>query len=92
MVYRGWKAVRRKGVFLRMTAMGKTADLIKSSTHMDVPSLWEKGTRTDWFFFCSSTGNVDSLTLHKMFLTAAHPPKGEKRKGSSLRQAIQPEL
>lgn len=33
-------------VFLWITAMGKTADLIKSTTHMDVPGLWEKGTLT----------------------------------------------
>lgn len=43
-----------------MTAMGKTADLIKSATHMDVPGLWEKGTRMDWFFFCHSTEKEDS--------------------------------
>jgi hypothetical protein len=71
--------VRRKGVFLRMTAVGKTADLIKSSTHMDVPSLWEKETLTDCFFFYSSAENVDSLTLHKIVFTASHPSQGEKK-------------
>lgn len=92
MAHRGLEDVRRKGVFLRMTAMGKTADLIKGATHMDAPGLWEKGTRTDWFFFCSSTEKVDSLTLHKLSLTASHPPLGGNEKNSSLRQTIKSRL
>jgi hypothetical protein len=46
---------------------------------MDVPSLWEKETLTDCFFFYSSAENVDSLTLHKIVFTASHPSQGEKK-------------
>lgn len=43
-MYGGLNDVYRKRVFLWITAMGKTADLIKSTTHVDVPRLWQKGT------------------------------------------------
>lgn len=43
-MYGGLNDVCRKRVFLWITAMGKTADLIKSTAHVDVPRLWEKGT------------------------------------------------
>lgn len=32
----------RQRMFARKIAIGKTADLIKSSTRMDVASLWER--------------------------------------------------
>lgn len=57
-VHQGSNDVYRKRVFLWITAMGETADLIKSTTHVDVPSLWEKGTLYNgWvskFFFSNS--------------------------------------
>lgn len=60
-MYGGLNDVYRKRVFLWITAMGKTADLIKSTIHVDVLRLWEKGTlTTGWvskfFFFNSAKG------------------------------------
>lgn len=60
-MYGGLNEVYRKRVFLWVTAIGETADLIKSTTHVDVPRLWEKGSlKTGWvsefFFFNSAEG------------------------------------
>ena len=64
---------------LWITAMGKTAHLIKSTTHVDVPSLWEKGTLTTsrvvLSFSSSIQQRVESLTMHKIFLTASMSPR-----------------
>lgn len=83
-VCRGSNDVSRKRVFLWMTAMGETADLIKSTTHVDVPSLWEKGTLTTAGFLSFSSSiqqRGDSLTMHKIFLAASlSSQKGEKKK------------
>lgn len=91
----------RKRVFLWITAMGETADLIKSTTHVNVPSLWEKGTLTTAGFLSFSFSiqqRVDNLTMHKIFLTASLSSQQEKKKkskkeeDSSLRQTINSKL
>jgi len=76
--------------------MGKTAHLIKSTTHVDVPSLWEKGTLTTsrvvLSFSSSIQQRVESLTMHKIFLTASMSPRKKKKDNSSLRQSINSKL
>lgn len=82
-MYRGSNDVYRKRVFLWITAMGKTADLIKSTTHVDVPSLWEKGTLTTAGFLSFSSSiqqRLDSVTMHKIFLTASLSSRKKKKK------------
>lgn len=100
-MYPGSNDVYRRRVFLWITAMGKTADLIRSTTHVDVPSLWEKATLTTARFLSFSSSiqqRVDSLTIHKIFLTASlssqqgGKKKGKKEEDSSLRQTINSKL
>lgn len=91
-VFRGSDDVYRKRVFLWITAMGKTADLIKSTPHVDVTSLWEKGTLTTTGFLGFSSSiqqRLDSLQCIKYSSQPPCPP-GKKEDDSSLRQTLIP--
>lgn len=79
-MFRGSNDVYRKRVFLWITAMGKTADLIKSTPHVDVTSLWETGTLTATGFLGFSSSIQQRLDALQCIKYSSQPlcPPGKK--------------